>query len=245
VTGPVVLVHGLFQMLGDPGAKDYFPTGRLLIPDLPGYGRHPGASPVSLSAAAGHVRTEMIAAGFDSAHLVGHSVGEAVAVLLAHRYPEMVRSVVDVEGNFTLKDAFWSRSIAEMGAAEAEALLESFRADPAAWLSRNGIEPTPERIAMASRGLSAQPAGTVQAMARSVVEATESPVYLDNVRQILDRGTPFHLVAGERSRDCWDVPGFVAARAASMTIQPGVGHLMMLENAAEFFGIIAGLVSGI
>jgi len=28
-----------------------------------------------------------------------------------------------------------------------------------------------------------------------------------------------------------------------MTIQPGVGHMMMLENPAEFFGIIARLVA--
>jgi pimeloyl-ACP methyl ester carboxylesterase len=26
-----------------------------------------------------------------------------------------------------------------------------------------------------------------------------------------------------------------------MTIQPGVGHMMMLENPAEFFGIVARL----
>jgi pimeloyl-ACP methyl ester carboxylesterase len=161
-----------------------------------------------------------------------------VAVLLAHRHPEVALSVIDVEGNFTLKDAFWSAKIAQM---EAEALLESYRADPAGWLSRNGIEPTDERVAAASAGLHAQPASTVQAMARSVVETTAQPQYLDQVREILDRGTPFHLVAGERSRDGWDVPDFVAARAASLTIQPGAGHMMMLENPAEFFQIVARL----
>jgi pimeloyl-ACP methyl ester carboxylesterase len=155
----------------------------------------------------------------------------------------MVSSVIDVEGNFTLKDAFWSGKIAEMEAAEAEALLESYRENPAGWLSRNGIEPSAERVAAATLGLRSQPASTVQAMARSVVETTARTQYLDDVREILDRGTPFHLVAGERSRDGWDVPDFVAARASSMTIQPGVGHMMMLENPAEFFGIIARLVA--
>jgi hypothetical protein len=62
-------------------------------------------------------------------------------VLIHDRHPEVVLSVIDVEGNFTLKDAFWSAKIAEMEAAEAEALLESFREDPAGWLSRNGIGP--------------------------------------------------------------------------------------------------------
>ncbi|MFZ1005742.1 MAG: alpha/beta hydrolase, partial [Candidatus Sulfotelmatobacter sp.] len=214
----------------------------LLIPDLPGYGRNQGAGVISLPAAVDHVRAEILAAGFDSAHIVGHSVGGAVAVLLAHRYPELVRSVIDVEGNFTLKDAFWSGKMAGMSAAEAEAMIESYRADPGAWLAGSGIEPTAERIAIASQGLGAQPASTVQAMARSVVEITANPRYLDDVRQVLDRGTAFHLVAGERSRHGWDVPAFVSARASSMTIQPSVGHLMMLENAPDFFGIVSGLL---
>jgi lipase len=229
-------------MLGGLGAEDYFSPRPLLIPDLPGYGRNRGASVISLSAAVDHVREEILAAGLESVHVAGHSLGGAVAVLLAHRYPEVVRSVIDVEGNFTLKDAFWSRKMAEMDAAEAEALLGSYRADPPAGFRETASSPIAERIAIASQGLSAQPASTVQAMARSVVEVTASPGYLDDVRQVLHRGTPFHLVAGERSRDGWDVPGFAAARATSMTIQPGAGHMMMLENAAEFFGIIAGLL---
>jgi pimeloyl-ACP methyl ester carboxylesterase len=240
---PVVLIHGLFQMLAVPGAEQHFSPSRVLIPDLPGYGRNRNAGAISVEAAAEHVRAEILAAGFERAHIAGHSVGGAVAVLMAHRHPEVALSVIDVEGNFTLKDAFWSAKIAQMEAAEAEALLESYREDPAGWLSRNGIDPTPQRIQAASAGLHAQPAGTVQAMARSVVETTGRPQYLEDVREILDRGTPFHLVAGERSRDGWDVPDFVAARAASMTIQPGVGHMMMLENPAEFFQIVARLAA--
>jgi lipase len=235
---PVVLIHGLFHMLTVPDAAPHFSPGRVLVPDLPGYGRNQGAGPVSVEGAAEYVCTEIRAAGFERAHIAGHSVGGAVAVVLARHHPEMVLSVIDVEGNFTLKDAFWSAKLAQMEAAEAEALLDSYRADPGRWLSRNGIEPTAERVAAASTGLHAS-TSTVQAMARSVVEITARPQYLNDVREILDRGTPFHLVAGEKSRKGWDVPDFVAARAASMTVQPGVGHMMMLENAAEFFRIIA------
>ncbi|WP_428942794.1 alpha/beta fold hydrolase [Xanthomonas oryzae] len=42
-------------------------------------------------------------------HLVGHSVGGAVSALVCSLYPELVASFTSVEGNFTLKDAFWSR----------------------------------------------------------------------------------------------------------------------------------------
>jgi lipase len=41
--------------------------------------------------------------------LIGHSVGGVVAAGYAHRFPKRVASFVNVEGNFTLADAFWSR----------------------------------------------------------------------------------------------------------------------------------------
>jgi len=239
---PIVFIHGLFHMLGGLHPEPCFAPRTVLTPDLPGFGRNRDVRDVSVPAAAEHVREAILSAGFERAHIAGHSVGGAVAVLLANRYPKLVLSFINIEGNFTLKDAFWSGKLARMDPAEADALIESYRADPAGWLARNGIEPTPERTALAFEGLTAQPTSTVQAMARSVVAITEQPGYLDQVRQILDRGTPIHLVAGERSRTGWDVPDFVLARAASMTVQPRVGHLMMLENAPEFFRIVAGLL---
>jgi pimeloyl-ACP methyl ester carboxylesterase len=51
---------------------------------------------------------EVVKAEFNecAVSLVGHSVGGVVAYAFAHRYPECVKSLVSVEGNFTLKDAF-------------------------------------------------------------------------------------------------------------------------------------------
>ena len=228
-------------MLGGVGAEEYLsPVSDARSARLRTQSRNRLMFP--LPAAVEYVRSEMCNAGFDSAHVAGHSVGGAVAVLLARRYPKMVRSLINIEGNFTLKDAFWSKKMAEMEPAEARAVLESYQADPSGWLSRNGIEPTAERSRLPPGGLPPQPTSTVQAMARSVVEITAHPEYLEDVRRVLDHGTPIHLVAGERSRDGWDVPEFRSARAASLTIQPNVGHMMMLENAAEFFRIIARLV---
>lgn len=39
-----------------------------------------------------------------------------------------------------------------------------------------------------------------------------------------------HLVAGERSAGGWDVPDWAKTAAASDTVVPGVGHMMMLEE---------------
>jgi lipase len=79
-------------------------------------------------------------------------------------------------------------------------------------------------------------------MAESVIETTSQPSYLEDVDVVLDSGIPVHLFAGECSRAGWHVPEFVIRRAASMTVQPGVGHMMMLEAPEEFLGLLAPLL---
>jgi len=242
---PVVLIHGLFQMLRRLGAEEFFAPRPVMIPDLPGYGdnRSADSRQISLAGAVDYAYQQMHAAGYKKAHISGHSVGGAVAMLLAGKHPEVVASVVNVEGNFTLKDAFWSAKIAEMPSSAAEALIAGYQADPAGWLRNAGIMPTPERIVATRQGLYAQPASTVQAMARSVVHTTGDSSYLQGVKAVFNGPIPVSLLAGERSRAGWDVPDFALKQAASFTIQPGVGHMMMLEDPSGFFTIMRKLIS--
>src|SRR3954466_15733423 len=95
---------------------------------------------------------------------------------------------------------------------------------------------------LAVHSLEAQPPSTLLAMARSVVETTSDASYLQEIATILDRSIPFHLVAGSRSRDGWDVPEWVLQQATSVTMQPGAGHMMMLEDQHRFLSIIRQLI---
>lgn len=124
---------------------------------------------------------------------------------------------------------------------EVDELLQSYRNDAAGWLTRAAIEPTPERIAIAEKAFHAQPATTLKAMAQSVIETTSQPSYFEDVNAVLDSGIPMHLFAGQRSARAGTClrPYF---RAASMTVQPGVGHIMMLESPEEFLGLVAPLL---
>lgn len=200
---PAVLVHGLIGTLSDCVLLGAFGPRPVLVPDLLGYGELTDVPPgrITLAAQAGHLLTllEEEAFGEGRVHLVGHSVGGAVAALVAHERPERVASLTSVEGNFTLEDAFLSGRIARMSAEEAEGMMEADRADPAAWLERAGVAPSEGRLATARRWLAHQPASTVQAMARSVVETTAELDYLRKDRAVMG-ATPVHLVAGERSR---------------------------------------------
>lgn len=207
---PVIFIHGLIGSFRVPSTSS-------LCPDLLGYGAEAQADPAEITIEA---QVEYVRAAIDGAlpagraHLVGHSAGGVIAAVYAHRYPERVASFVNVEGNFTLADAFWSARFATKSPAEIEEIL---RAEPAI-----------------AHVLDYQPAPTVRAMARAVVEFTGDPGYEPMLREVFAR-TPVHLVAGARSRAGWDVPDWALSLAASYTEIPDAGHMVM-DDAPEAFG---------
>lgn len=243
ITTPIVFVHGLIGTLKSPALTSHFPGGAI-APDLLGYGSFVDVAPgeVNLHAQVAHLRDVISATFGDSAvHLVGHSVGGVVAALFARAFPDRVGSVVSVEGNFTLNDAFWSSSVARMSEAEATRMLGGFREDPVGWLARDGIAPAPQFLEVARQWLHDQPASTVRAMAQSVVQVTREPDYLINLRAVFAQH-PVHLVAGERSRRGWDVQDWALEESASLTVQPNTGHMMMLEDTSGFVAILRDLL---
>lgn len=232
---PVLLVHGLI------GAFDVAAgLPRHAAPSLLGYGEHQATPParISLPAQVEHLRA-FIDTHFDgvAVDLVGHSVGGALAMLLAHAYPRRVRRIVNVEGNFALADAFWSASVAGMSAAGADAMLAGFRADPLGWLGGAVVEPRPCWHDTARRWLAQQPASTLRAMAASVVAVTGAPAYQDTLRQVFERH-PVYLLSGERSHAGWNVPDWAWRACAGRQVLDGCGHLMMLERPEAFVAAV-------
>ncbi|KVZ09866.1 alpha/beta fold hydrolase [Burkholderia ubonensis] len=228
---PVIFIHGFIGTFDVPAWP-----GPHLAPDLLGYGAHRAASPdtITLAAQVEHLR-QTIDSHFGDApvDIVGHSVGGAIAMLFAHTDPARVRRIVNVEGNFTLDDAFWSASVGRMSPAEADAMLDTLRADPLAWLRGAIADPAPELAATATRWLAHQPASTLRAMGRSVVATTGDAGYLNSLAQVFERH-PVYLIAGERSRDGWHVPDWALARSAGIEIIGGGGHLMTTEQPDAF-----------
>lgn len=107
--GAVVFLHGLgdwgetFRVLaGHPALAGR----RLLMPDLPGYGRSHGLAsvPATLEGAAGTVERWLASTGEGPVALVGHSMGALVGLLLGERHPERISFFVNVEGNLTEAD---------------------------------------------------------------------------------------------------------------------------------------------
>jgi pyruvate dehydrogenase E2 component (dihydrolipoamide acetyltransferase) len=93
----VVLIHGFASDLNswlftfEPVRQ----AGRIIAIDLPGHGgssKAPGDA--SLEALAGAVIDALTSLGVETAHLVGHSLGAAVATAVALQSPGLVRSLV-------------------------------------------------------------------------------------------------------------------------------------------------------
>jgi len=237
---PIVLIHGLIGPFVDERATSALRPARVISPDLLGYGADADAdvAAITISAQVAHLHAALVRqVPTGRVHLVGHSVGAVVAMAFAHRFADRVESVVTVEGNFTLKDAFWSAQLAAKSHAEVDALLEADRADPVRWLQQAGITPTSERVAAAVRALAYQPGATVRATARAVVAYTSDAGYESMLRSVF-ASTPVHLVAGARSRAGWDVPGWALQAAASYSELPQVGHMVMLEAPQAFADVL-------
>ncbi|WP_322013213.1 alpha/beta hydrolase [Paraburkholderia sp. J12] len=237
---PVVFIHGFIGT---------FEAGEVeapyVAPDLLGYGEHRSTpfAQISLPAQVEHIATVLQSRfGTESVDVVGHSVGGAIAMLFAHAYPERVRRVVNVEGNFTLDDAFWSASVGRMTPDEAETMLAGFKADPLQWLRGAVPDAAPTMGDVARRWLDHQPASTLRAMGQSVVAVTGRAAYLDALREVFQHH-PVYLLSGERSLPGWNVPDWALSESAGSATLKGCGHLMPIENPAAFSAAIRGFLA--
>ncbi|WP_041598527.1 alpha/beta fold hydrolase [Hahella chejuensis] len=245
ITTNVVMIHGLMGSLSYFEPQKRVPDLRWLTPDLPGYGATPmqdGGEGFSLRGQAEHVRDLILNLDEGPCWVLGHSVGGAIAMMLAEAHPELVRGLISVEGNFTLNDAFWCRKVAAMSVSEWRASYSEMQSDPEAWLTRAEIEPTVERLEWARRILVNQSTDTVHAVANAVVRETAGAEYQDSIRRVVDSGLPLYLLSGERSDAGWDVPEYVRATALQSVRQKNTGHMMMLEAPDEFCAIVADFI---
>ena len=235
-TPRIVMVHGLFGHLRFEALKTAFDDYEINSPDLIGYGVHKkeDTSNLTLQDQADHVIQTIEQLSNEPVHIVGHSVGGAVAVLVAFKRPELLVSLTSVEGNFTIADAFWSQEISKKSDDEVEETINDYRRDPFSWIAGAIAKPSPLAERLAVDWLYNQPASTIKAQARAVVAATNDKFYLESVRSIIEIGLPVHLVAGQRSSSDWAVPEWINSRCTTRLNLPDTGHLMMVEKPKMF-----------
>ncbi|MCJ8298655.1 MAG: alpha/beta hydrolase [Pseudomonadales bacterium] len=178
--------------------------------------------------------------------ILGHSVGGAIATLFAEQYPELVLGFINVEGNFSLQDAFWCQKISQLAEADWLSEYRQMQADPEQLLRDSDIQITEQRTNWARAILQHQSASAVQGVAKAVVKDTGAKAYQQSTEALIERKIPYFLVAGEHSAPDWQVPQSVISSAIASYQIPGTGHMMMLQQPQQpqqFCQLIAEIIS--
>ena len=207
----------------------------LLAPDLPGHGASQGLPPESWSMEGMAAAVEeLLGAGGPERrrlHLVVHSMGGAVGLLLAERAGLPLASFVNVEGNLIGSDCgMLSRRTAEMD-------LPAFRDEKFARLKARARDSDDPVMRAWAGWMEACPAEALHASARSLVDWSDGGRLLEI---FLGLGVPTAYVYGEESAN----PEVLAHLASVPKHEiPACGHFPMIEKPAELAAIIGAVMS--
>jgi pimeloyl-ACP methyl ester carboxylesterase len=235
----VVWVHGL----GESGLcferlirHDALAGLRHVVPDLPGYGRSPRpAHAPDLAAVADHLAAWLAARGEPAPVVVGHSMGGAVGVLLAERYPHRLAALVSIEGNVSPGDCTFSgraagQSLRAFAGGGLDALRDQVRADGADQPALRGYHAS---LALADPRVFHRHAQDLVALSADGSMAA----------RLAGLPVPVTVVAG--------VPGGLAPRSLELLEGAGVrcvriepaGHWPFVDRPDEVAGVVAGIAA--
>lgn len=191
---PVVLIHGLggtgrgIWESTLPALSDAF---EVLLPDIRGHGRSGSPPPPwTMNDFADDMAGLLRALALGPAHLVGHSMCVSVALLVAIRHPDLVRSVVGVNGPTTLPEGARSNLRARAEKVEAEGMAAVAEAVATGALSQPFREAHPDRFQAYQELLKANRPGSYAAACRALAD-------LDIVNQLGAVRVPALFTAGD------------------------------------------------
>lgn len=233
---PVVLLHGAGDQAGtwSKVAGALLPRHTLIVPDLAGHGRsQPRTGPISAGAVlAGLEAVVEQLRGGQPVTVVGNSLGAWMAMLLAHRHPDWVATVVAINGGALTGSNQHARVLPRTRAEAREAMAQV----------RDGASPPvpdfvlDDVIREASRGPLARFAATAAEMGAFTLDGKLAQLH-----------TPVHLVWGESDRL---MPLDYAQRMraelpqATLVTIPRCGHVPQVECPQQLLAVLAPLLEG-
>jgi pimeloyl-ACP methyl ester carboxylesterase len=207
---PVLLLHGALTDSSEFGATApaLAQRFRVLMPERRGHGHTPDLpGPISYDLMARDTIAFAEALGLGRAHLVGHSDGANVALLVALGRPDLVDRLVLISGNFHHDGLLDALDVGELAASE-------FFVEAYGRVSPDGRDHFPAVVAKVSRMIASEPALSArdlrQVSARTLIMAGDD----DAIR-------PEHTLAM-----------FRAIPDAELAIIPGTSHALIIEKPA-------------
>lgn len=229
---PLVLVHGI-------GAdKDNFAqiapflrgVGRLLAPDLPGFGESskPADADYSIGVQAERLGQFLDALKLPRAHFGGNSMGGAIVLEFARRHPERVQSL-------------WLLDPAGVGSARESEMFRAYREDGQLLLFAKTPDDFPRIMSLVMSEPPPVPYSVTHelALAAAANYPLHTRIFRDLTKElphleqdVVGLATPTLIVWGEADR-VLDVSGAEILHRAlpnsQVVLMPGIGHLPMLE----------------
>jgi pimeloyl-ACP methyl ester carboxylesterase len=165
--------------------------------------------------------------------LVGHSMGGLVALLLAERYRDIVSALINVEGNLTSGDCFFSRNVAGHGPGgfTDEAFLEFIR-----YLSQS------EKRGIREYARTLQKSADRKAYADyslSLVTCCDNGNLLD---RFISLKLPKLFIRGSQNRSLPYLPALVNSGCPVREV-PGSGHFPAYDNPRDYYAIISDFIN--
>lgn len=225
----ILFIHGLgcvkeaFDLaFAAPGLHKY----SLLAADLVGFGdsSKPERFTYRMEDQAGMLKALMEEVGFETVHIVAHSMGGAVGLLLAEQIQGSVGSFTNVEGNLVGDDcgllSRWSTGVSRHDFLNGffdeikESIGRSCREEVLTWLEKS------DPLAFYRSAV-------------SLLRWSESGKLLEKFKMLQTRKM---YVYGERNRGLSVLARLGSIRRAEI---PESGHFIMLDNPGEFYREIA------
>lgn len=256
---PALLLHGWLDNAGSFGPLARGLAGRRLwVPDLPGHGRsghRPAGTWYHFVDYVSDLMALTEALGLTRFDLIGHSMGGAIATLLAAAYPERVRRLVLIEALGPLGRP------AEVCAADLRRAVDARLKLEQKQLKVHGDRSAARRARMQANGLSEQAADAL--IERALMPASGGYIWSSDPRQTLPtpiRGTeeqhlallaairsPTLAIFAEPATPYLSGPDaerrLAALRPAQIERLPG-GHHLHLENPAPVAELIREFLAG-
>ncbi len=205
---------------------------RVCAPDLPGFGASmvpPEAWSVRDYAAV--VRALMEHLDMASAHLIGHSFGGRIAIVLAAESPKLVRRLILVNSAGVRHPHGWKE---RLQAAALQGGQRALAATAGAWRTR-------------LRAWAAERFGSDDYRAAGRLRPTFLRVVNEDLRALLPAiQAPTLLIWGAEDRETPLAQGQLLAQAipdARLEVFPGAGHFSYLDQPTEFCALVRSFLS--
>ena len=170
----------------------------------------------------------------ESFHLCAHSMGGLVAMKMAELEPERILSLIDMEGNLTPEDCFFSGRVAELS-------FEAFEKE-----GRRRLEEELREAGLVDPAMS-EYLETFRMASTIALYKSAGHTVADSATVLVDRLSRIRnacYIYGERSRGVYPGEKLLHEKGVPVFYVEGAGHAMAADNPEELYRVIGSFIEG-